>query len=114
MLPAKFRLKDKREFGEAFKKGKFFSSRNLLIKFFRVDSSEIKVGFSVGLKFSKKAVERNQVRRWLREAARENLGNIRPGVKIVFVLNPKAQLRELDIALLQEEVRDLLKKSKLT
>jgi len=113
MLPAKFRLKDKKEFSETFKKGKSFSSRHLMMRLTRVSSAEIKVGFSVGLKFSKKAAERNKVKRWLREAVRESLGKFRPGAKIVFVLNSRSEFRELSLDILRQEVRDLLQISKL-
>ena len=113
MLPAKFRLKNKKEFSEVFRKGKSFASRNLVMKHESAGSDAVKVGFSVGLKFSKKAVKRNKVKRWLREAARTNLLGIKPGSKIIFILNPKVDFSTLNLALLRKEMKDLLQKSKL-
>jgi ribonuclease P protein component len=113
MLPAEFRLKDKKEFSETFRKGKSLFGSHLLLRHKNAGDAVAKIGFSVGLKFSKKAVERNKVKRWLREAVRENLDKIKPGAKIVFILNPKTEVQELSLDILRQEVQNLLKESKL-
>lgn len=113
MLPSEYRLKKNREFSEIFKRGKSYSCRHLIMKYLEEDGSEIKIGFSVGLKFSKKASERNKAKRWLREAARANMKQIKPGSKIVFVLSPKADFSDLSLHLAKSEMQELLRKGKL-
>jgi len=48
--------------------------------------NEKKFLFVVSKKISKKAVERNRVRRVLSEVIRLNLGRIRPGVRLSFLV----------------------------
>jgi ribonuclease P protein component len=113
MLPAKFRLKSRKEFNELFKKGKILASESLIMKYFLRAGPEIKIGFSAGLKFSKKATIRNKAKRWLREVARAELGNIKPGSKIIFIINPKVKPGELSYPTLKTEMQRLLRKGKL-
>lgn len=71
------------------------------------------LGFSVGLKFSKKASERNKVKRWMREAVRKELENIKPGYEIVFLINSKFPYKKISFNLMQEKAENLLKKAKI-
>jgi ribonuclease P protein component len=113
MLPAKFRLKSKKEFNELFKRGETLANEYLIMKYSLETKPEIKVGFSVGLKFSKKATERNKAKRWLREAVREELAVIKPGSKLIFIINPKVKPSELSYSILKTEIQDLLRKGEL-
>lgn len=72
-----------------------------------------KFGFAASLKFSKKAVERNRVKRWMREAVRVKLGSVQPGKEIVFLINPKAPKKELNLLLIQKNIEKLLKQAKI-
>jgi ribonuclease P protein component len=113
MLPAKFRLKSKKEFDELFKKGKTLASERLIMKYSLETKLDIQVGFSAGLKFSKKATDRNKAKRWLREAVRAELSAIKPGAKIIFIINPRVKLSELSYSILKAEIQDLLRKGEL-
>ena len=72
-----------------------------------------KFGFAASLKFSKKAVERNKVKRWMREAIRVKMGEVQPGQEIVFLINPKAPKEKLSLELIRENIEKLLKQAKI-
>lgn len=72
-----------------------------------------KFGFAASLKFSKKAAERNKVKRWMREAVRAKLENIQLGKEAVFLINPKAPKSELNLKVIQENIENLLKQAKI-
>lgn len=113
MLPAKHRLKNKKEFSSVFRGGKTVSSEVLVMKLRLSSEGMTKVGFSVGLKFSKKASRRNKVKRWMREATRENIKRIRPGTQILFLVNSKYPYEKLSYGLICIETEKLLKKAKI-
>lgn len=75
-FPAKEKLKKKSEIDLLFKKGKWISVENLRIIY--LNSSEKypidlhKIGVSVSKKFFKRAVDRNRIKRLLRESYRLN------------------------------------------
>lgn len=74
--PSREKLKKKSEIDLLFKKGKWLSAENMRIIYF--SSSEkypiesCKIGVSVSKKFLKKAVDRNRIKRLLRESYRLN------------------------------------------
>lgn len=113
MLSAKYRLKSKKEFNDIFRRGKMVSNDVLLMKYKNLKTGELKIGFSAGMKFSKKSSQRNKAKRWMREAAREIIGDVRPGWQIVFLINSKFPYEQMSHALIQEKIRDLLGKAKL-
>lgn len=113
MLPAKNRLKSKKEFDEVFRRGKTVSNDAFLLKYHVDGSKELKIGFSVGIKFSKKASERNRAKRWMREAVRPIAEKIKPGHQIIFLINSKFPRGQMDFALAKEKIEDLLGETKL-
>lgn len=76
-------------------------------------SQPAKFGFAAGLKFSKKAVERNKVKRWMREAVRARVEDIQPGQEVVFLINPKFPKEKLGLELIRENIEKLLKQAKI-
>ena len=113
MLPTQFRLKNKKEFSEVFQRGKTLSNEALIMKYTEIGSGELKVGFSAGLKFSKKSAERNKAKRWMREATRPLLGKIKKGHQIIFLINSKFPYEQMSYSLLEEKTEDLLMRAKL-
>lgn len=113
MLPTKRRLKSKNEFNELFRRGKTLSNDVFVLKFKGFGKEDSRVGFSVGVKFSKKTVRRNKVKRWMREAVRPMMGEIRPGCQIIFLVNSNFPYEQLNFVLVKEKIRDLLGKAKL-
>ncbi len=69
------KLKSKKLIEELFEKGDYFTKFPLRIKFLKIDHSSentIQTGFSAPKRKFKKAVDRNRVKRLMREAYRKN------------------------------------------
>jgi ribonuclease P protein component len=114
MLPAKYRLKGKKIFDDLFRTGKSFSNEALMMKVGAGDTGEpSKFGFGASLKYSKKAVERNCAKRWMREAVRARIADIQPGFHILFFISPKFPKGDLSLSLIQKKAENLLKKAKI-
>lgn len=72
-------------------KGKnFFWSKGdfLTIKSLKKNQKESRFGFVVGLNVSKKAAERNLIKRRLRYAVQKELPNIKQGFDIIVIVSP--------------------------
>jgi len=114
MLPDTHRLKGQKTISVLFRRGKTFSDDILLLKIKRGDPEEpTQFGFAAGLKFSKKAVDRNRVKRWMREAVRPKISETKPGWKAVFAVDSKFSKDEMSFPLIQKSVENLLKKAKI-
>jgi len=85
------RLKKTREFQRVFSRGKGFSAGNLLLKINSKEKDAIKFGIVVSKKVAKQAVTRNRIRRVLKEALRQEQGEIAKGVEAVLVVLPGFQ-----------------------
>ena len=73
MLPKQYRLQKDKDFKRVFLKGKFFGGRILSLKLIENSLELSRFGFIVGLKISKKATLRSQIKRKLRESIRAKL-----------------------------------------
>ena len=113
MLPAKFRLKDKKDFNEVYRRGETISNEVLILKHKKGEDSELKIGFSVGLKFSKKSSQRNKAKRWMREAVRSVIGRVETGHKIIFLVNSQFSYNDMSYPLIRDKTENLLMKAKL-
>ncbi|OGZ32078.1 MAG: ribonuclease P protein component [Candidatus Portnoybacteria bacterium RBG_13_40_8] len=99
------------DFDNLFKKGKTTSGDFILLKFKRNNLKINRFGFIVGLKTSKKATERNKRRRQLKEIAKSNLINLKPGFDIIIFLKPATVKEKYQKT--KEEVEKLFRKSGL-
>jgi len=114
MLPLQHRLKGKKDISNLFRFGKTFSSDVLIMKVIPIEKDKpIRFGFGASVKYSKKAVERNKAKRWMREAVRAEIKNINSGWNIIFFVNPKFPKRKITLDLIQEKTKSLLKKAKI-
>ena len=91
MLSYKNRLTVKKDFESAYRFGDFFSFEGVSLKVRKNNVLATRIGISVGIKFSKKAVERNKARRRLREIMRQNLEKMKKGLDVVIVLKNPAR-----------------------
>lgn len=101
MIPAHNRLKHMKDFEILYKEGRFVGTDLVSAKIWKVEPEkyprrnysvdDLKIGFVVSLKVSKKAVERNQLKRQMREVVRLLLkeDRIRSGHFIAFMASPK-------------------------
>jgi ribonuclease P protein component len=88
MLNQKNRLTKKKDFDAVFGQGQGFKQGCLYFKIKENDLSSSRFGFIVSKKFSKKAVERNKIRRRLREIIRKKLPKIKKPIDLVVIVNP--------------------------
>lgn len=88
MLKKLHRLKKKKDFDIVFKNGKSKFSKILGIKIFSNNLDESRFGIIVSKKVSKKAVERNKIKRQIREILRLSLSEIKPGYDIIVIVSP--------------------------
>jgi ribonuclease P protein component len=112
VLPFKNRLTKRRDFEKVQKMGQFFSSQNIALKVMENGLNDSRIGFGVGLKFSKKAVERNLAKRRLREIAKNFLKKIKPGFDIVVFLR-RREGEKMDYRKLNGMTEEALIKSQL-
>jgi len=91
MLPFKNRLVKRKEHERIQKLGDFVSLKNITIKFMKNDLRETRIGVIVGLKYSKKAVERNQVKRALRDIIQPELKNLVRGMDILIMARKREE-----------------------
>ncbi len=111
MLKKEFRLRKQKDFENVFDKGFYFSGDFLSLKTVKNGLPISRFGFVVSKKISKKAVQRNRVKRLLRESIRLMQKDIRAGFDAVFISKVgivDKDFREIDLA-----VGELLKKSRL-
>jgi ribonuclease P protein component len=89
MLPFKNRLTRRKDFEKIQKSGQFFSEANVAIKIAKNGLLETRIGFIAGMKFAKKAVERNQAKRLLRDLFQKNLPQIKKGVDVIVMIRKR-------------------------
>ena len=89
MLPKKYRLRKRKEIEEIFKKGNSKNSDLVFIKFLKNNLENPRFCFIVSKKISNKAVERNKVKRLLREVVRkEILPNLKTNCDYLIIAKP--------------------------
>lgn len=109
MLPRGNRLIGKSNFDRVLKKGKVLQFPCLGLVFLKEgDNLSSRFGFIISNKISKKAVERNRIRRILREAIRENLPTMPPG--FLFVILAKRSILEKSATEIKKEVVEAIRK----
>lgn len=84
MLPYNNRLVKRKEFETVYKFGRVSSAGSIRLKFLENKSKETRLGIVVGIKFSKKSVLRNKVKRQIREILRKNLTKIKKGFDVAI------------------------------
>lgn len=128
VLNKDYRLAKKRDFDLLLKHGIFINGENLSIRVLNLAQNkkyfpkkeninnfekQLRIAFSVGLKISKKAVERNRVKRQMSEAVRLLMKEqgVKTGFYLLFIAKPK--ILEKSYAEISEEINLLLKKGNL-
>ncbi|MEM2954991.1 MAG: ribonuclease P protein component [Candidatus Nanoarchaeia archaeon] len=111
MLPKRFRLTKKKDFEKVLKSKKFFSEKFIFAKVIKNELRISRFGFIVTLKISKKATERNRIRRQLHEIIRNNLDQIKKGFDFVFIVRP--EIKNKSFKEIKESLLNLLLKEGL-
>jgi ribonuclease P protein component len=106
-FPRSARLLRHADFERVYKQGKRHFATHMTAFYLRRaegvgEANGLRIGFTVGRALGG-AVDRNRMKRRLREAVRLNYPG--PNVAVDVVINPKKSLRTADFAELQSEVR---------
>jgi len=110
MLSFRNRLKKQKDFEKIFKNGKSFKQGSLYLKINKNDLQSSRFGFIISKKFSKKAVERNRIKRILREIVKERIEEVVKGLDVAIIVNPETKA---DFQELKKTIDILFKKSGL-
>jgi ribonuclease P protein component len=104
-FPKRHRLLRHADFERVYKQGRRHFASHMTVFYLRREaepgSSNLRIGFTVG-KVLGDAVQRNRMKRRLREAVR--LTGFTPGISADVVINPKRSLLTVDFRILQSEV----------
>jgi ribonuclease P protein component len=111
MLPGENRLSNRKELATVFRRGTFFSCSDVSIKVVKNSLEKTRIAVMVGLKYSKKAVKRNRIRRQIQEIFRKNLIQIKKGFDIVVF--PRKGKQELDSGQWEIIIKEVLEKASL-
>ncbi len=109
MLPFKNRLKKEKDFDRVFKKGRGFAFDAIAIRFVENELTDNRFGFIVSKKVSKKAVERNRIKRILREQVRSMIQEMKVGWDIV--ITPRQNLSRDDSSDINRLLKEIFKKA---
>jgi len=89
MLSREYKLKKENDFKKVFKNGKYYQQEFIRIKILKNDLEIDRFGFPIGLRISKKAVQRNKIKRRLEEIIRLKLNQMKSGFDIIILVNPE-------------------------
>lgn len=85
MLPKASRLTEKKDFENVRQKGKFIRTNLFTVSCLINNKEESRFGFIVSKKVSMKAIQRNRIKRMLRETVRLHVDEIKKGMDFVIV-----------------------------
>lgn len=102
-------LKKKYEFKLLFSKGKIAYGKNLTMYILKNKLNVNKLGIAIGKK-SGKAVDRNRIKRLIKENYRLLEAGIDCGYNILFSVNKKCMIKEMDFYIIQNEMQKLVRK----
>ena len=111
MLPNKYRLKNKKDFEKVFKKGKSFKEDFLILKIVPNNSNQIRFGFIISQKTSKKATLRNKLKRRISEILRLKIEKMKKGIDAILIALPGIEKK--DFWEIEEIVKNLFKKAEV-
>jgi ribonuclease P protein component len=104
MVPKKYRLNNKKDFFEVKSFGTTYKSASFYITFIFKDSFKFKV--LVSNKISKKAVERNKLRRKIQSSVLKNASNL----NLWFILTPTHKIINKDYETINSEIVNFIQK----
>jgi len=99
----------KKEFKEVLEKGQTIRTSYLVFKYLKQGLPYFRLGVLISKKVSKKATERNKIKRRIREIVRLNLPEIAEKLDMVFIVIPGIKN---DFSVLKEKVLKIFKKLK--
>ena len=111
MLSKINRLRKKKDFTRVYQQGRSFSTPDIWMKTLPNRLENNRFGIVVSRKISKKAVERNLIKRRLRVLAKHYLPSLKPGYDII--LTARSGILRKSYSELENALIDLFKRSRL-
>ncbi len=105
-------LKKNYEFKNVLSKGKFYIGRQIYIYILKNNKNVNEIGIAVSINKCG-AVQRNKIKRLIRENYRLIKKDLKQGYDIVFLWNKKERADEANYYIIKNDMINLLKKSKL-
>lgn len=110
-LKRAFRLRKSSEFQRVRQQGRNVTSRLLTLAWTPNDVAQLRIGFVVSKRISKRAVDRNHLKRLLSEAIRPHLRGLPPGWDLV--LSARRSTLAADLSTLEQDISALLRRARL-
>jgi len=111
MLAKKYKLKRNNDFKRILRQGQPYQENFIKLKILKNDLEITRFGFVIGLKISKKATQRNKIRRQLEGTVQGNLDKINSGFDVVILVSPA--IKEKNYQEIEQILIRLFKKDKL-
>lgn len=108
MLPKKNRIKNKKDFEATFKKGRVFRKNFFILRALKNGLGGCRLAAVISKKVSKKATERNKIRRMIFAAGEKEILNSKNGLDLIFWANP--EIKDADPLIIEKEIKSALKK----
>ena len=105
------RLRKNSDFQRVRQQGRSIASRLLILVWAPNDQATLRVGFVVSKRVSKRAVERNHIKRLLSEAVRPAFSNIPAGWDLI--LSARNQVVGVSLPVLSQDLVLLLRRARL-
>ena len=111
MLSKKYRLLKKKDFENVFKKGKFINNKFLYFKIIQNNQKNSRFGISISKKITKKAVDRNKIKRQIRNIIKQKIPFIKKNIDLVII--SKKEINEKSFTQIEENINQILVKAKI-
>ncbi len=111
MLASKYRLSKKTDFDRVFKMGRRVMSPYFGLRYLKNDLEHSRISVVVSNKVSKKAVERNRLKRQVRSIIEQSLPNFKAHYDLI--INVMSQALNQDYQVLNQALLKLLTKNKI-
>lgn len=111
MLPQAHRLRHEKDIKTLFARGKSVFGDDVGLKFRKNTEDVSRFAVSVGVKVSKRAVDRNRLKRQLREIVRQHIQELSPGYDVMIIGRASALGKKTSV--LEEQLMGLFKKTPL-
>lgn len=105
------RLRKNSDFQRVRQQGRSIASRLLILAWAPNDQSQLRIGFVVSKRVSKRANQRNYIKRLLSEVVRDELSQLAPGWDLV--ISARSQVVGVRLDALKHDLHALLRRARL-
>lgn len=107
--PKENRFKERKSFASVLRKGKTVKGKFLILKFIKNNLTKSRFGFIISKKISKKATDRNKIKRRISEIVRMKTREIKKPIDAVFIARKNIEKQKFQE--IEKETIQLLKQT---